>query len=76
MKNKKWFFIWGGVALFAIWVVADYLQSCIKTEVEESAKTIYLGFENERMRYVNYIWVEVVAVTPTTEYYTTKYSVQ
>ncbi len=42
MKNKKWFFIWGGVALFAIWVVADYLQSCIKTEVEECAKSGYI----------------------------------
>lgn len=51
-------------------------QSCNGRIPTKGAKTIYLGFENERMRYVNYIWVEVVAVTPTTEYYTTKYSVQ
>lgn len=51
-------------------------QSCNGRIPTKGAKTIYLGFENERMRYVNYLWVEVVAVTPTTEYYTTKYSVQ
>ena len=51
-------------------------QSCSGRIPTKGAKTIYLGFENERMRYVNYIWVEAVAITPTTEYYTTKYSVQ
>lgn len=51
-------------------------QSCSGRIPTKGARTIYLGFENERMRYVNYLWVEVVAVTPTTEYYTTKYSVQ
>lgn len=51
-------------------------QSCSGRIPTKGAKTIYLGFENERMRYVNYLWVEVVAVTPITEYYTTKYSVQ
>lgn len=51
-------------------------QSCSGRIPTKGAKTIYLGFENERMRYVNYLWVEVVAVTPTTEYHTTKYSVQ
>lgn len=51
-------------------------QSCDGRIPTKGAKTIYLGFENERMRYVNYLWVEVVAVVPTTEYYTTKYSVQ
>ena len=51
-------------------------QSCNGRIPTRGAKTIYLGFENERMRYVTYLWVEVVAVTPTTEYYTTKYSVQ
>jgi hypothetical protein len=40
------------------------------------AKTIYLGFENERMRYTNYLWVEVEAVVPETVYYTTKYSIK
>ena len=42
----------------------------------KGARAIYLGFENERMRYANYLWVEVVAVVATTEYYTTKYIVQ
>jgi hypothetical protein len=51
-------------------------QSCSGRIPTKEAKTIYLGFENERMRYVNYLWIEVVAVTPTTEYYRTKYSVQ
>ncbi len=51
-------------------------QSCNGRIPTKGARTIYLGFENERMRYVNYIWLEVVAVVPTTEYYRTKYSVQ
>ena len=38
--------------------------------------SFYLAFENERMRYANYLWVEAVAAVPTTEYYTTKYSAQ
>ena len=36
-------------------------------------KNIYLGFENERARYNNYVWVEVIAVQPNTEYYKTEY---
>lgn len=31
-------------------------------------KTIYLGFENERMRYDNYIWLEVSSLTYTKKY--------
>ena len=34
---------------------------------------IYLGFENERMRYNNYVWIEVLASSPTNEYYKTEY---
>lgn len=34
---------------------------------------IYLGFENERMRYNNYVWVEVLAAKPINEYFTTEY---
>lgn len=49
-------------------------QSCNgRLPVNKSTK-LYLGFENVRMRYTNYLWVEAVAVIPTTEYYTTKYS--
>lgn len=38
-------------------------------------KTIYLGFENERTRYNNYVWVELIAVQPISEYYKTEYYV-
>lgn len=50
-------------------------QSCNGRIPTKGAKTIYLGFENERMRYTNYIWIEVEAVVPKTIYYRTKYSV-
>ena len=50
-------------------------QSCNGRIPVKGLKTIYLGFENERMRYSNYLWVEVEAVVPNTVYYRTKYSV-
>lgn len=50
-------------------------QSCCGRIPTKGSKTIYLGFENERMRYTNYIWVEVEAVVPNTVYYRTIYSV-
>ena len=50
-------------------------QSCNGRIPTNGAKTIYLGFENERMRYTNYLWVEVEMVVPNTVYYRTKYSV-
>ena len=34
---------------------------------------IYLGFENERMRYNNYVWIEVLASKPINEYFKTEY---
>ena len=34
---------------------------------------IYLGFENERMRYDNYVWIEVLASKPINEYFKTEY---
>ena len=49
-------------------------QSCNGRIPTKGSKTIYLGFENERMRYTNYIWVEAEAVVPTTVYHRTKYS--
>ena len=49
-------------------------QSCNGRIPTRGARTIYLAFENERVRYSNYIWVEVLAATPTTEYHTTKYT--
>ena len=51
-------------------------QSCNGRIPANGSKTIYLGFENERMRYTNYLWVEVVAVIPTTLYYKEKYSIK
>ncbi|MBR8713337.1 hypothetical protein [Porphyromonas levii] len=42
----------------------------------QGANHLYLGFENERMRFTNYIWLEVVAIIPTTEYFATHYSIR
>lgn len=50
-------------------------QSCNGRIPTKGASKIYLGFENVRVRYTNYLWVEAVAVVPTTEYYTMKYSI-
>lgn len=41
----------------------------------QGANHMYLGFENERIRYTNYIWLEAVGIIPTTEYYSTHYSI-
>ena len=38
-------------------------------------QTIYLGFENERMRFHNYVWLEVIAISPKTEYFNAKYTI-
>lgn len=51
-------------------------QSCNGRIPTNGATKLYLGFENVRVRYTNYLWVEAVAVVPTTEYYRTKYSVE
>lgn len=51
-------------------------QSCNGRIPLNGDSKIYLGFENVRVRYTNYLWVEAVAVIPTTEYYTTKYSIE
>ncbi len=51
-------------------------QSCNGRIPTKGSKTIYLGFENERMRYANYLWVEAEVVVPNTVYYTTKYTVE
>lgn len=49
-------------------------QSCNGRIPAKGARTIYLAFENERVRYSNYIWLEVLSATPITEYHTTKYT--
>ena len=51
-------------------------QSCNGRIPVNGAKTIYLAFQNERVRYTNYLWVEVEAVVPQTEYYRTNYSIE
>lgn len=50
-------------------------QSCNGRIPTNGASKIYLGFENVRVRYTNYLWIEAVAIVPTTEYYTIKYSI-
>lgn len=51
-------------------------QSCNGRIPVNGSKTIYLAFENERVRYSNYLWAEVEAVTPGSIYYTTKYTLK
>lgn len=51
-------------------------QSCNGRIPVNGAQTIYLGFENERMRFSNYLWVEAVGIIPCTEYFNYKYSVE
>ncbi len=43
-------------------------QSCNGQLLPHGHKTIYLGFENERMRYDNYIWLEIAALTYSKKY--------
>lgn len=50
-------------------------QSCNGRIPTNGASKLYLGFENVRMRYTNYLWVEAVAVVPTTEYFRTNYTI-
>ena len=50
-------------------------QSCNGRIPMNGLQTIYLGFENERMRFHNYVWLEATAITPKTEYFNAKYTV-
>lgn len=49
-------------------------QSCNGRIPAKGNKTIYLAFENERIRYNNYVWLEAVSAVPTTEYFKEKYT--
>ena len=49
------------------------MQSCTGRIPVKGRSTIYLGFENERTRYNNYVWVELIAAQPVNEYYKTEY---
>lgn len=51
-------------------------QSCNGRIPSRGSKTIYLGFENERMRYNNYVWLEAISAVPHTEYFKTQYKVK
>lgn len=51
-------------------------QSCNDRIPTRGCKTIYLGFLNERMRYNNYVWLEVVSAVPTTEYFKPKFTLE
>lgn len=44
-------------------------QSCNGRIPSRGNKTIYLAFENERMRFNNYVWLEAISAVPTTEYF-------
>lgn len=48
-------------------------QSCNDRISTNGMKTIYFGFENTRMRYSVYLWLESVATVKKTEYVKTKY---
>lgn len=43
-------------------------QSCNGRLYPHGQSVVYMGFENERMRYDNYIWLEVVALRHTVKY--------
>lgn len=43
-------------------------QSCNGRIPCQGKRTVYLGFQNERMRYNNYVWVSALLVVPQTEY--------
>lgn len=70
----------GGVAISKLNYDINYstlgTQSCNGSIPVNNTQTIYLAFENERMRYANYLWVEAVAVVPTMEYYKTEYKIE
>ena len=51
-------------------------QSCNDRISAKGLKTIYFGFENTRMRYSVYLWLESLATVPTTEYYRTTYKAE
>lgn len=51
-------------------------QSCNGRIPAKGNSTIYLGFENERMRYNNYVWLEAISAVPSTEYFKTQYTIK
>ena len=51
-------------------------QSCNGRIPTKGNRTIYMGYQNERVRYNNYIWLEAVSAVPNTEYLKTEYVVK
>mgnify|MGYP006885765833 FL=1 len=50
-------------------------QSCNGRIPVKGKKTVYLGFENGRVRYSNYLWVEALSAVFKKGYYHAEYSV-
>ena len=51
-------------------------QSCNDRIPTKGIKTLYFGFENTRVRYSVYLWLESVSTVKTTEYFKMKYSLE
>ena len=51
-------------------------QSCNDRIPTKGIRTLYFGFENTRVRYSVYLWLESLATLPATEYYRAKYVVK
>lgn len=51
-------------------------QSCNGRIPTKGNRTIYMGYQNERVRYNNYVWLEAVSAVPNMEYLKTEYIVK
>ena len=51
-------------------------QSCNGRIPTKGNRTIYMGYQNERVRYNNYVWLEAVSAVPNTEYLKKEYIVK
>lgn len=51
-------------------------QSCNGRIPTKGNSTIYMGYQNERVRYNNYVWLEAVSAVPNTEYLKKDYIVR
>ena len=51
-------------------------QSCNGRIPTKGCKTIYMGYQNERVRYNNYVFLEAVSAVPNNEYLKTEYIVK
>lgn len=51
-------------------------QSCNGRIPTKGNRTIYMGYQNERVRFNNYVWLEAVSAVPNMEYLKTEYIVK